>query len=722
MPPDSLRKDSAGLPFKITRPWSRGPWILLLLGLLVYVGMQGYLTVSPLQNWNLVPEVKDGLTYVLKSQQMLECFKQDCPALNDLREQLFGRPGGPPEGSEAYKQQSLAAARVFPVYHPLFSALLIGIGKLGHMDLLSAYRLLWTLAPLIFGLAFACWLAAIFDPGVAGVALILLAFKIFPDTGLHHLVPSNLDMALAVVLWARIIARRGWAPWSLFLGSLVIVTMHLIGVIYAAMAVALALLLAEPDKRRRLLAAVGAVIACIAVVLLVAYFVKRPDFVLPPLLPHGDHPFWREVKGIGQNILQIMVENVRLSEALWGWPAIFCGALVYGYATLSQATRRVVRSMLLIYAVVLGGFLFYVSNHPADVLFRLWIPLVVLLFGVVAKAICFTVDLVKAWWQERKSAPAGDGALDLRRFWPVIVLAVLLGYSWQMISRGSEQVAAVAHFLREKEPLALYPSQPRDLLAHARPGDRVLYTSFQLMDYFLINGGLSLGAVYYHPALESSLSKFGWLSRPDLRFAVTFQPTVYHPSFGGKDEPWWWITMPNFRYSPLNKGRTHGPVAREGKIPANLYSWLEVKPATKEAPKTLRINIDNPGDESALEVVWVDQEGKPLDQHRQVVKVPARRTGWLTVDLADMPPEGSIRLMFPREDDKFKVAALTFGEDRLHWPWAQKARLTFQPRYDTTGPITVSFDPKRLLPEELQARPVTVLDDRGSSVLLELGK
>ncbi len=554
MPPDSLRKDSAGLPFKITRPWSRGPWILLLLGLLIYVGMQGYLTVSPLQNWNLVPEVKDGLTYVLKSQQMLECFKQDCPALNDLREQLFGRPGGPPEGSEAYKQQNLAAARVFPVYHPLFSVVLIGIGKLGHMNLLAAYRFLWTLAPLIFGLAFACWLAIIFDPGVAGVALILLAFKVFPDTGLHHLVPSNLDMALAVVLWARIIARRGWAPWSLFLGSLVLVTMHLIGVIYAAMAVALALLMAEPDKRRRLLAAVGAVIACIAVVFLVAYFVKRPDFVLPPLLPYGDHPFWREVKGTGMNIVQIMVENVRLSEALWGLPAIFCGALVYGYATLGQATRRVVRSMLLIYAVVLGGFLFYVSNHPADVLFRLWIPLVVLLFGVVAKAICFTVDLVKAWWRERKTAPAGDGPLDLRRFCPVIVLAVLLGYSWQMISRGSEQVVAVAKFLREKEPLAFYPSQPRDLLAHARPGDRVLYASFQLMDYYLINGGLSLGAVYYHPDLENSLTKSGWLSRPDLRFAVTFQPTVYHPSFEGRDEPWWWITMPNFRYSPLEQG------------------------------------------------------------------------------------------------------------------------------------------------------------------------
>jgi hypothetical protein len=683
--------------------------------------MQSYLTVSPLRNWNLVPEVKDGLTYVLKSQQMLECFKQDCPALNDLHDQLFGKRGDAPVGTEAYKQRALAAARVFPVYHPLFSVVLIGIGKLGHMNLLEAYRFLWTLAPLIFGLAFACWLATMFGPHVAGVALILLAFKVFPDTGLHHLVPSNLDMALAVVLWARIIARRGWAPWSLFLGSLVLVTMHLIGVIYTAMAVALALLLADREKRRRLMVAAGAVAGCIVVVFLVAYFVKKPDFVLPPLLPHGDHPWWRVLKGTGLNALQVMVDNVRLSEGLWGSPAIFCGALVLGLGTLGRASRRVVWSILLIYAVVLGGLMFYVSNHPADVLFRLWIPLVVLLFGLVAQAICFSVNLVKAWWRERKKAPAGAGPLDIKRFWPVILVAVLLGYSWQMISRGSEQVEAMAHFLREKEPLALYPSQPESLLAQARPGDRVLYTSFVLMDYYLINGGLSLGAVYYHPALEGTRTTSEWLTRPDLRFAVTFQPTVYHPSFEGKDEPWWWITMPDFRYSPLNKRRTYGPLAREGKIPADLYRWLEVKATTKDVPRTLRLHIENPGDESVLEIAPTGQEGKLIDQYRQVLKVPARWSGWLTVDLTAMPPGSPLRLIFPRDADKFQVAGLTFGEDRLRWPWAQKALLTFQPRNDCPGPITVSFDPKALLPEQLWGRQVAVLDDRGSSVLLELG-
>lgn len=695
--------------------------MLLVVGLIIYVGVQGYLTVSPLRHWTLTPEVDDGLTYVLKSQQMLECFNRDCPALADLRDQLFSKRGDPAADSEAYKQRILTASRVFPVYHPLFSVLLVGISKLGlHENLLETYRFLWTLAPLIFGLAFASWLTAIFGPGVAGVALMLLAFKVFPDTGLHHLVPSNLTMGLAVVLWGRIISCRGWAPWSLILGSLVLVTMHLVGVIYAAMSVALALALADREGRRRLLPAVGALVAGIAVFLVMARLIKGTDFILPPLLPLGDHPFWRVLQGAGRNALQVIVDNVRLSEGLWGSPAIFCGALVLGLGTLGASTLRVVLRTLLIYGIVLGGFLFYVSNHPADVLFRLWIPLVVLLFGLVAQAICSSINLTKAWWRERGQAPAREGPPDITRYWPVILAAVLLGYSGEMILRGAEQVQAMAAYLREKEPLALYPSQPRELMVRARPGDRVLYTSFILMDYFLINGGLRLGAVYYHPALQGTRTSSQWLTRPDLRFAVAFQPTVYHPSFEGRDESRWWITSPDFRYSPLNERRQQGPLAREGKIPAALYRWLDLRIKTRDFPQSLRLLIENPGADTVMEIAPLNPEDKPLDQYRQVLKVPAHWSGWLRVDLAAMPSDAPLRLLLPRDSDKFRLGGLTFGEGQLRWPWAQKALLTFQPRNDCTGPVTVSFDPGALLPEQLRGRRIAVLDDRGSSVLLEL--
>ena len=555
------------------RPW--GPWLLLVVGLLIYVGVQGYLNVRPLRHWTLMPEAKDTLTYVLKTQQMLECFTQHCPALNDLRDQLFRRERDPGEGSEAYMQRALVVGRVFPVYHPLFSALLIGISKLGmYSNLMEAYRFLWTLAPLIFGLAFACWLATIFGPGVAGVALILLAFKVFPGTGLHQLEPWNLAMALAVVLWARIISCRGWAPWSLVVGSLLMVAMHIIGIIYAAMSVMMALFLADQKDRKRLLPVAGAVAVVIIVFLLAEHLVehlfKGPAFV--HLLPFfSGQSLWRVSQAAAQNANQFIIDNIRFSEGLWGSPAIFYGAVVLGLGTLGLSSRRIVSRILLLYGLVLGGVMFFAFCHPTDVIYRLWIPMVVLLFGLVAQAICSAMGLAKAWWRDRRQASPSEGPLDLKRFWPVVLVAVLLGYSCLMIARGAEQVMVMVTYLRERQPLALYPSQPKDLLAHAQPGDRVLYTSFIVMDYYLINGALRLGAAYYNPALQGTRTTSEWLTRPDLRFAVAFQPTVYHPSFEGKDEADWWIGMPEFRYSPIYRRQGHGPLAREGKIPAALY-------------------------------------------------------------------------------------------------------------------------------------------------------
>ena len=130
----------------------------------------------------------------------------------------------------------------FPFYHPLFSVILIALNKLG-LDLLTAFKLVWSLGPLIFGLAIAYFLTGLFGAGAAGLALGLLAFKVFPDTGLHYVVPSNLAMALALIIWGRLVRRQGKAPWTLALGSLALAAMHPIGLIYAVMSVVLALVL-----------------------------------------------------------------------------------------------------------------------------------------------------------------------------------------------------------------------------------------------------------------------------------------------------------------------------------------------------------------------------------------------------------------------------------------------------------------------------------------------
>ena len=144
---------------------------------------------------------------------------------------------------------------------------------------MSAYQWLWRFSPLFFGLAFAYLLTKLTEPAAAGIALALLAFKVFPDTGLHHLVPANLTMAGAVVVWARIISRQGWAPWTLSLSSVLLPAMHPVGVLYSGVSIGLALLLAKPHNRKKVLLVVGFMVLVLSSIFFISSWVKGISLV-----------------------------------------------------------------------------------------------------------------------------------------------------------------------------------------------------------------------------------------------------------------------------------------------------------------------------------------------------------------------------------------------------------------------------------------------------------
>ena len=78
-----------------------------------------------------------------------------------------------------------------------------------------------------------------------------------------------------------------------------------------------------------------------------------------------------------------------------------------------------------------------------------------------------------------------------------------------------------------------------------------------------------------------------------------------------------------------------------------------------------------------------------------------------------------LRILLPGGAPRYQIQGIIFGEDRLLWPWSQKANLTLMPREQLPA-ITVSFDPADILPAPLNTRAVRVLDDQGSSVLFQL--
>jgi hypothetical protein len=688
--------------------------LVLIGGLFIYLGAQGALVNIPLWNRSLPPELDDSLTYILKTKQMQEGLFQVSPAVADLMRQLY-RPSDHPE---AARERALAGSRIFPFYHPLFSVILIALNKLG-LDLMTAFKVVWSLGPLIFGLAFAYFLTGLFGARAAGLALGLLAFKVFPDTGLHYVVPSNLAMALALIIWGRLVRRQGKAPWTLALGSLALAAMHPIGLIYATMSAVLALLLLEARDRRRIYLAILFVVTLVALVFIISAVTWCP--FIPNLfrMPGGSYSLLNMGRAAVMSGQQVISEIVKSGGGLFGAAPIFCGAVALGLITLTRPVRRPVVMILWLNLGFLAGILFYVSNHPADVFLRLWIPLVVLLFGLVGQSLAFAAQLSWTCWRNFTLETGQTDTGGWQRLWPLVLVAFLTGYAVQMAVKGAEALVATAKFMQVSQPLEFSPNQPRLLLTLAQPKDRVFYNSIIIMPYYFSYGALRLGAVYYHPAFQGDPEPDAWLNLPELRFAVTYNPLVFHPSFVGVEEPHWWISSPDFIFSPLSEPRKFGPLAKDGQLAAAEFTWLELFPKTRDFPKLLKIKINNPGGPAAIDLIPVAADRTLLQSQKISAPVPARWSGWVSLNLAASPEVNRFRILLPAGKPRFQIQGIVFGEDPRLWPWSQKAGLTLMPRAGAPE-ITVSFDPGEILPAPLNSLPITVLDDHGSSVLFQL--
>jgi hypothetical protein len=698
-----------------SRVGNRGSWIVFLCGFLIWTGVQTGLVAVPVWTRALPPEPDDSVSYLVKNRQMEECFFQDCLALKDLREQMRETARDP----DVRRQEGLAGSRVFPVYHLLFSALCVGIGRLG-FDHVTVYKMVWTAGPFFFGLAFAYLLSALWGRVAAGFAMMMLAFKVFPDTGLHYVVPSNLAMAVGAAMLARVVSRRGDAVWTLLLGSVAVMGMHTVGRLYAVIVAITALaMVGWPLSLRRCWAPL-VVLGIVAWTFLGLPLIGNLGFVAMPVIPAGERPGLKLIVSTVETVFAVIAQIQRLESSLLGIVPVFFGAVAIGLLAVPHARRRIISKVMGIYLFFLVALCFYVSSHPADVVLRVWIPFVVMLFGAVGYAIEYAFQESRTALAEGALVSLKQGTSRLKAGWPIVLLAVLTGYSLQMMLTGAVHVLATAEHLRDRQPVALYPSQPALLLSEARPGDRVLYGSMIAMPYYFIHGAMKLGAVYYHPVMAGSEAIARWLARPDLRFAVMLNPTVYHPAFEGEDETQWWITSPEYAHTPLSRRRTEQPIAREGLVPASEFRWIQIEPQEPDFPRTLSILFRNSGKKQRMEVVPTDAAGAVLSTLALPVTVPAQPSGRLTIDLSSMTEARRFRVVLPGGRSSVQIGGIVFGNDTLHWPWMQRADMTFMPKDAKTGPITVSFDPAKILPRPLSSHRIEVLDDAGSSVLFKI--
>ncbi len=686
-------------------------WIIFLLGLAVWISVQGYLVSGPLTQRDQLPEVDDSLAYLTRTEVNRECPARDCRALTDLKTQFHNLPSEPD-----IRRQSEIAGFAFPAYHPLFSTLLLSITHFSH-DLIRSYKILWLLTPLLWGVAFSCLLSTLWGRTVAGITLILVAFKVFPGSGIHYLTPGNLAMMLSLFIWARILSRDGFAPLTLVLGSLTVLAIHPISIILTLVSISLSLLLSDKTRRKQLFIIIFLAITACGIILVTTPLGERFHgySVVNPL------HFFNNIKEFAatffKNIVEIIIQLVRYKAAFIGSLIILLPATLTGFFLLEEKRRKRMAVFLAIYFCFLIASLFH--SHAltpwAALFFRLFIPFAVVLFGALPQ---FLVTLGTGLLHPTRQPLSRLGISS--RFPAVVLLAVLTAYILETMAPGMVHIETVRAHMIKRQPLAFSKSQPQLLLSKAGPDDKVLYGSTMVMAYYFINGALQTGAVYHHPAFtDRSTSKL--LQDTTIRFAAVYNPGVFHPSYSGLDEKNRCISSPELSFSPLSEARKFGPINQNGVIPVKNYLWMDVYPGSKAPVSQLRILINNPGNSLTLELLRKDcySCSPPFSGTKKTV--PANWQGWLNFPIREGRTGDSYRILLPFGNSAASIGGVTFENSSLHWPWARQASLVLQGRHTGTGRVHLSFNPPDLLPEELQNRPVEVIDDMGSSVLLQLG-
>jgi hypothetical protein len=675
--------------------------LLFLTGLTTWIILQGTMVTLFLWSRAEPPEIDDTYGYTVQGAFVQECFWHDCLAAQDLYDQL-DTPSADPN---IEWQRTRAYNRTLLFYTPLYSIFLAALNSLG-LDWDLLVRLIWNVWVPISGIFFGRWLRVLWGPAPAGIAMGLLALQIFPGHGYHFVVPSTITMSLAVVIWTNLVLRHGMAPWSLVIGTFILVLIHPIGLIYAAISIGLALVLTGWPVPWRVWLPVLLAMGMVGLYMLLPSFIDRPTMEIQsyPLTP-------------GQTLVDAFLEGIEDAlRAVFGWArdllslGLSVAIILAGYMTVTGDKKKpVFWTTVLLGGAAIVSLLIIRPRFPASVFLRLWVPLGVLLTGLVGNLIWFMIQRAGHYLRNKQktiaTATKDSDSMQHRLLSPareiLLIVLLLCGFTLDVGYSGVNRLYHGYVAIRDIHSIDLDPDQVEVLLSLAESGDRVFYTNEIQRDFYLTHGALKYGAIFY-PVLKDTAEAQYWFQRSDIRFAVFPDPVE-------------WLTFKDNWY--------YGLVHRNGTLAAEHLYGLNVVFPRPLAPARIFIWVENTGGANQVALYALNDEGHPqVDTPQVTATIPAQWTGWIEMNpTANAAASAAWGIRFSDVPGYLGIGGLRINDTTLQWPWEQLAQMTLLPRNPNVPPLeTISFDLAQLLPEPLAKDRLEVLHDGGATVLVSL--
>jgi hypothetical protein len=637
---------------------------------LVYFVAQFYLSVGPTLVRQTPVEADDAYSYIVKAAAMQAgCFSEGCSAMSSLREQLQNPTDNPEAASIRHREYH----RIFYFYHPIHSFALAGLNSAG-LTWEHAYDVVWLAGKILIIFAVAYFMLSVWGPSTASLALILLSVTVLQGQGLHAVVPSNLALALALILWAEIYMKSKRLAWVMPVLIILMLLMHPIGRLYGFLILVFALLDTQWPLHRKEAMTIGVSL------LLVAIY-----FILPSLIPSielafnpGDfYPGSWDYIGALQESLSVTIRVVTNWAAHWGGFVFVVPFVLLGIICYRQDQKRLILILGLSLAFAAASFFYVVPFYGALGFERAWIVLAILLVGAISQGFVTLAGIVGSELKIKGSIIAKD------RKWRVgfaLVLGLfLLASAARYLASQSRNYSSTYDSMAHSGESLFNPAQPAMTGGPGR-SQTILYMEELSLYYYLSHGALNSQAVYY-PAVAGTPDEAKWVldQTNEFDFIVARNPIYRLP---------------------------HTP---DGFIKLNLQESLTINSTAPFDTETLQIFVGPRSGPVIFTLTLVSGENR---EDLRVV-IPEGNPGWVTLIDEQMRAD-RIVLRIRQSSQSIEIGGLRFDNSGSNlWPWDQGKSLIFRAADEAETEITFnSNDLIKQLPFHVE-----IIDDEGASVL-----
>jgi hypothetical protein len=390
--------------------------IILVAGILFFIIAKACFILSQTAAMGMPRLGDDAFTHLWRAQQIEQVGVWNFILGKDVETRAgddilrLCRADADPTPETGARCARVADNTAVPDVKPAASLLLHGIVQLG-LPLKWSYAVFELLIACAIAGGFTFFLARLYGPGAAGIALVLLSFlNLLPPQGLHQFVASTLAIGLSLGLWGMVIRSDSVRRYVVAgIGFAILSRVHPVALVYAG---GLPLLAAYAFRAKLTLKAT-------ALIVLVALAAAGIFLALSDTIRH--------IIGtaLSADLLNVLAENVQaLPNRLTAFAARNWGIVLAGVASLAL-WRRIsdgwTAAVALALALLMAASLFYrmeffIFNIPLDLFARIFVGFSVFACGFIAAALVRLVHQSKPWVSP--AAAVGIVAVTLPSLFP----------------------------------------------------------------------------------------------------------------------------------------------------------------------------------------------------------------------------------------------------------------------------------------------------------------